>query len=123
MKRSSNVNQGSFFRDQLAVLLEQISLTVPHFVRCIKASDRVVQKVALSTGGSGRLTEGSGSVNPLLKKGKRPSTAAAGASGRRQQPYSTFYYYKMLAKIVPLTLSVQVPLRPLSLTRPSTPCG
>lgn len=50
VKRSGNTNLGTYFRDQLALLLEQIKLTVPHFVRCVKASDRVVQKVAVHAG-------------------------------------------------------------------------
>ena len=39
-RRAQNVNLGNLYRIQLTQLIEAISLTVPHFIRCIRASDK-----------------------------------------------------------------------------------
>lgn len=79
VRRAQNVNLGAYFKAQLALLIEQIKLTVPHFVRCVKASDKslaVNQRRASGTGANSSNT-GTGTsnvlANPLLNKGKRPS--------------------------------------------------
>jgi hypothetical protein len=82
VKRAQNVNLGTLVRAQLTQLLEELNHTVPHFVRCFKASDR-----PLRTGTPGaprRETEAgstatAGSYNPLLRKTRR-STAGDSAT-------------------------------------------
>lgn len=74
VRRSQNVNLGAYFKAQLTLLLEQMRLTVPHFVRCIKASEKALASGArrASNGAAPAAAPASKNVlnNPLLNKGK-----------------------------------------------------
>ena len=111
VRRAQNVNLGAYFKAQLALLIEQIKLTVPHFVRCIKASDKslaVNQRRASGAGVNNSVTNNAntGSIssvlaNPLLNKGKRPSHVATAPVPAN---YGTFLYVFVSAEFYSLIL-------------------
>ena len=95
VRRSQNVNLGVFFRSQLSLLLEQIRLTMPHFVRCIKASEKAL---ATNTGrrasgaGVGVSSATNGLNNPLLNKGKRLGSITASTPGTVAANYGKSFF-------------------------------
>lgn len=113
VKRSTNVNLGTLVRAQVAQLLDELERTVPHFVRCIKASDKAAKQDPPPAVGA--------STNPLLKKRRSTvgnntatSTAAAVAAAGTHSvspslsppyPSTDYAFYLVQSATPPSTLS------------------